>query len=254
VELAANAAGTSDRRRGENSGASWTTEQDQRNAMTIRNLLLAVAVAVVAVAGGIYYYISLPTDSAIPTGGTALAQSANDELLVAGPLGEITLGDPSAPVTVIEYASMTCSHCAHFNETTFQPFKEKYIDTGKVFFIFREYPLDPLATSAFMLARCLPKEQFMPFVETLFHTQSSWAFTDNPADALFNIAKQAGFTQETFKACLTNQQILDGVNWVKNRGADDFDVSATPTFFINGTKKSGALSLEEMDQEIGPLL
>jgi len=222
--------------------------------MNIRNLLLAVAVAVVVAAAGIYYYVGQPAGSAIPITGTALAQPADDELLVAGPLGEITLGDPSAPVTVIEYASMTCSHCAHFQETTFTPFKEKYIDTGKVYFIFREFPLDPLATAAFMLARCLPEDRYLPLVDTLFRQQKTWAFSDDPSGALLNIGKQAGFTQESFNACLTNQQILDGVNWVKDRGANQFEVSATPTFFINGTKKSGALSLEEMEQEIEPLL
>jgi protein-disulfide isomerase len=222
--------------------------------MNTRNLLLAVAVAVVAVAGGIFYYVGQPTGSAIPVTGSALAQGTDDELMVAGPLGEIALGDPSAPVTVIEYASMTCSHCAHFHETTFTPFKEKYIDTGKVYFIFREFPLDPLATAAFMLARCLPEERYLPLVDILFRQQKNWAFTDDPSGALLNIVKQAGFTQETFNTCLTNQQILDGVNWVKNRGAQDFEVSATPTFFINGTKKSGALSLETLDQEIEPLL
>lgn len=222
--------------------------------MKIRNLLLIVAVAVVAVAGGIYYYVGQPAGSAIPATGAAVAQTADDELLVAGPLGEITLGDPSAPVTVIEYASMTCSHCAHFHETTFTPFKEKYIDTGKVHFIFREFPLDPLATAAFMLARCVPEDRYMQLIDILFRQQRNWAFSDDPSSALLNIVKQAGFTQETFNTCLTNQEILDGVNWVKNRGAEEFEVSATPTFFINGNKKSGALSLETLDEEIEPLL
>jgi protein-disulfide isomerase len=91
-------------------------------------------------------------------------------------------------------------------------------------------------------------------IDLLFRQQQTWAYGDNPTDALFNVVKQAGFTQESFKACLTNQQILDGVNAVKNRAADQLGVSATPTFFINGKKVSGALSLEELDQEIEPLL
>lgn len=222
--------------------------------MKIRNLLLIVAVAVVVIAGGIYYYVSLPTESAIPATGTTSSATTSDELLVAGPLGDITLGDPSAPVTVIEYASMTCSHCAHFHDTTYAPFKQKYIDTGKVYFIFREFPLDTLATAAFMLARCVPKDRYMPLVGILFSQQKNWAFTNDPKASLLSIAKQAGFTQETFDACLTNQKILDGVNWVKNRAAEKFGVEATPTFFINGVKRSGALSLEELDQEITPLL
>lgn len=223
--------------------------------MKNRNLLLTVAVALIAVAGAIYYYVGQSSGISIPATGAAMAQTeTDDELLVAGPLGEITLGDPSAPVTVIEYASMTCSHCAHFHETTFTPFKEKYIDTGKVFFIFREFPLDPLATAAFMLARCLPEDRYLPLVDILFSQQSTWAFSTDPSSALLNIVKQAGFTQASFNTCLTNQEILDGVNWVKNRGAQEFEVSATPTFFINGNKRSGALSLETLDGEIEPLL
>jgi protein-disulfide isomerase len=184
----------------------------------------------------------------------AMAAVAADDIMAPGPLGEMALGDPNAPNVVIEYASMTCPHCAAFHNEIYGDFKEKYIDTGKVYFIFREFPLDPLATAAFMLARCLPEERYLPLVDILFRQQKNWAFTDDPSGALLNIVKQAGFTQETFNTCLTNQQILDGVNWVKNRGAQDFEVSATPTFFINGTKKSGALSLETLDQEIEPLL
>jgi protein-disulfide isomerase len=221
--------------------------------MTARNYLLGAAVAVAAVAAGIYYYVGIE-GSSLPATGTAMAQAADGELLVAGPLGEIAIGDPSAPVTVIEYASMTCPHCAAFHENTFSAFKEKYVDTGKVYFIFREFPLDPLATAAFMLARCLPEDRFLPLVDILFRQQSTWAYSNEPSNALLNIVKQAGFTQESFNACLTNQEILDGVQWVKDRGSQQFGVSSTPTFFINGAKKSGALSLESLDQEIEPLL
>ncbi len=222
-------------------------------ALSARNLLLIVGAVVVIAAAGIFFYVSRPETSAIPPSGEAETAPAS-ELMVAGPLGDKALGDPNAKVTVIEYASLTCSHCAHFHETTFTPFKEKYVDTGKVRFIFREFPFDPVATSAFMLARCAPADSYFPMVDLLFRQQQTWAFGDRPADALFNIVKQAGFTQESFRACLTNQQILDGVNWVKNRAAEQFDVSATPTFFINGKKLSGALTLEELDQEIEPLL
>lgn len=222
-------------------------------AISTRNLLIGVGAAVVVAAAAAFYYVNRPEPSAIPA--TAPGQTASSsELMTPGPLGEKALGDPKAPVTVIEYASMTCSHCAHFNEETFTPFKEKYVDTGKVYYIFREFPLDPVATSAFMLARCAPEDRYFPVVDLLFRQQATWAFTDNPADALFNIFRQAGFTQESFRACLTNQSILDGVNWVKDRGSNIFGVNATPTFFINGKKKSGALTLEELDQEIEPLL
>ena len=223
-------------------------------ALSARNLLLIVGAAVIVAAAGIYYYVSQPETSAIPTSGSGGETVSADDLMVAGPLGERALGDPAAKVTVVEYASMTCSHCAAFHEETFTPFKEKYVDTGKVRFIFREFPLDALATSAFMLARCMPEDRYFPVVDILFRQQQNWAFVDDPATALFNVVKQAGFTQESFRACLTNQQILDGVNSVKDRGSNEFGVTSTPTFFINGKKMSGALSLEDMDKEIEPLL
>jgi protein-disulfide isomerase len=223
-------------------------------ALSARNLLLIVGAAVIVAAAGIYYYVNQPESSAIPVTGSGGETVSIDELMVAGPLGERSLGNPAAKVTVVEYASMTCSHCAAFHEETFTPFKEKYVDTGKVRFILREYPLDALATSAFMLARCVPEDRYFAIVDILFHQQRNWAFVDDPATALFNVVKQAGFTQESFRACLTNQKILDGVNAVKDRGSSEFGVGSTPTFFINGKKMSGELSLEDMDKEIQPLL
>ena len=113
------------------------------------------------------------------------------ELLVPPPLGDRVLGKDDAPVTIIEYASMTCPHCAHFHETTYPELKKRYIDTGKVRFIFREFPLDPLAAGASMLARCADKDKFYPLIETLFQQQTKWA-VEKPIPPLMAIAKQAG--------------------------------------------------------------
>ena len=179
----------------------------------------------------------------------AFAQTVDTtELMKPGPLGEKALGKPDAPKVVVEYASLTCSHCRHFHETTYKPFREKYVDTGKVYFVFREFPLDPLATAGFMLARAAPNDGYFPMVELLFERQEQWAFVQDPVSALLALAKQVGFTQETFELTLKNQALLDGVNAVKDRGATEFGVDATPTFFINGEKKPGALSIEELDQ------
>ncbi len=187
-------------------------------------------------------------------GGTAAAQTvAEAELMQPGPLGEISMGNEKAPVTVIEYASMTCPHCAHFALTTFPVFKEKYIDTGKVRFIFREFPFDPIAAGAFMLARCAGNDKYLAIVDLLFATQRTWA-VERPLPALVATLKQAGFTESRVKECLANQKTLDGIEWVQKRGADKFKVDSTPTFFINGKKQSGALSIEELDKLIEPLL
>ena len=169
------------------------------------------------------------------------------KLLEPGPLGDMALGDANAPHTVAEYASLTCSHWRPFHETTWKPFKEKYVDTGKVRFILRDFPLDPLATAGFMLAHAAPNNNFYPMVDLLFSQQDKWAFVDDPVSALLALSKQVGFTQETFELALKNQALLDGVNAVKDRGAKEFGVDATPTFFIDGVKKPGALSLEDLD-------
>jgi protein-disulfide isomerase len=178
-----------------------------------------------------------------------------EELMKPGPRGEITLGPPDAKVTVVEYASMTCSHCAHFTVDVWPEFKKKYIDSGKVHYIFREFPLDNLAAAASMLARCTGSDKTMPFIEVLFEHQKDWAFGEgNPVPKLFEFAKQAGFTQESFDKCLTDQKLLDDITSGRTRAAEVFGVNATPTFFINGKKLDGAPTIEAFDKMISPIL
>lgn len=176
------------------------------------------------------------------------------DIMTAGPLGDKWLGNEDAPVTIIEYASMTCPHCAHFHATAFPTLKSKYIDTGKVRFIFREFPLDSLAAGASMLARCAPSDNFFPLVDLMFDKQEQWAYVDKPLDALFALVRQAGFTQESFRACLSNQQILDGITWVRTRASEKFGVDSTPTFFINGEKHPGALEVDQLEALLDPLI
>ena len=187
-------------------------------------------------------------------GGQAKADETDQaELAKAGPGGDVVLGSDKAPVTIIEYASMTCPHCAHFSTTTFPELQKRYIDTGKVRFIFREFPLDALAAAGFMLARCAGKDKFMPIVETLFAKQSEW-LVQQPVPALREIAKQFGFTQESFDQCLANQKVLDGIQDVRDRAADKLGVNSTPTFFINGKKLTGDQSIDALAKEINPYL
>jgi protein-disulfide isomerase len=185
----------------------------------------------------------------------ALAQTvAEADLMQPGPLGDEVLGDDKAPVTIIEYASMTCPHCAHFALTTFPQLKEKYIDTGKVKYILREFPFDPVAAGAFMLARCAGgKDKYYAMVDLLFRTQATWA-VDHPLQPMLATVKQAGFTEDSFKACLANQKVLDGIESMRQRAVDKFKVQSTPTFFINGTAYPGALSIEDMAKAIDPYL
>jgi protein-disulfide isomerase len=187
---------------------------------------------------------------------TATAASNVDQtaLLQPGPLGDKILGRADAPVTIVEYASLTCSHCAHFHETTFPALKEKYIDTGKVRLIFREFPLDPLSTAASMIARCSTEERYFPLVSVLYKQQLQWAGSEKPLDELLAIARQAGFTQESFETCLKDQKIYDALNAVKKRGAEVLKVDSTPTFFINGEIKRGDMPIEDFEKLIEPHL
>jgi len=192
--------------------------------------------------------------SVVDSNHPVLAQSAMQaELMKPGPLGDMSLGDEKAPVTIIEYASMTCPHCANFHETTFPELKKKYIDTGKVRFIFREFPLDQLAAAAFMLARCGGKERYFPMVETLFQQQRTWA-VQRPLQPLMAIGKQAGLSESGFNECLKNQQVLDGIEDVRKRAAEKLNVQSTPTFFVNGKQLRGAATLAEFEKEMAPYL
>jgi protein-disulfide isomerase len=184
----------------------------------------------------------------------ALAQSPSlADLAVAGPLGDIVVGREDAPVTIIEYASMTCSHCATFHTGTYPALKAKYIDTGKVKFILREFPLDPLAAGAFMLARCAGKDKYHAMVDALFQKQKEWV-VQKPIEPLMAIAKQAGFTEESFNSCLQDQKLLEGIESVRTRASEKLGVNSTPTFFINGKIHRGALTIEELDKQIAPHL
>ena len=193
--------------------------------------------------------------------GQAFAQAKTDavtvpteELMAPGPLPDVWLGAANAPVTMIEYASMTCTHCAAFHAETWPTLKSKYIDTGKVRFVLREFPLDPLATAGFMLARCSGPEKRNAVTDLLFDQQKSWAFVDKPLDALANVLKQTGMTQTQFETCLKDQSLYDQVNKIRDTAGDKFKVDATPTFFINGRKQAGEITVAELDKMMGELL
>jgi protein-disulfide isomerase len=215
-----------------------------------RRLPGIAAATALAIAG----FLGLPYGAAAP----ALAQGAEDvavsELMAGEALPDIPLGAADAPVTIIEYASMTCPHCAAFYATTFPELKKKYIDTGKVRFIFREFPLDPRAMAAAMLARCSGDDKRNAVVDLLFAQQKNWAFSQKPLEDLAGLLKQTGMGQAAFDACLKNQDLYDKILKVHNRGADKFGVAATPTFFINGKRQKGEITPDELDKLLAPLV
>ena len=185
----------------------------------------------------------------------AMAQSASD---VAKPqsLPDMALGPATAPVTVTEYASMTCGHCAHFNETVFPKIKSEYIDSGKIRYVFREFPLDIKAAAGSMLARCIAKDdagKYFAVIDMLFKQQTDWV-TKNTTETLMRIGKQAGLSEQAIEACLKDQALLDKIAADQKFASEVLKVNSTPTFFINGEMVKGATSFEEFDKKIKALL
>jgi protein-disulfide isomerase len=194
------------------------------------------------------------TAALIASLGPARAQDVSlVELYKATPLPDKVLGSDTATVTIVEYASVTCPHCASFHQQTYPALKSKYIDTGKVKLIFREFPTQPapVAIAGFMLARCA-EDRYYPMLDAIFSQQQSWS--QDPYNGFLRIARQAGFTQEKFEACLKDQTLAEQIQGVAQRGNEQFKVESTPTFFINGKKYVGALSIGDLDKILEPLL
>jgi protein-disulfide isomerase len=185
----------------------------------------------------------------------AMAQSPSD---VAKPvaLPDMALGPADAPVTIVEFASMTCPHCAAFNKEVFPKLKSEYIDTGKIRYVFREFPLDVKALAGSMLARCIAKDdagKYYAVVDLLFRQKNDWV-VKNTTDTLTRIGKQAGLSQQAVESCLKDQALMDKVSADQKYAAEVLKVDSTPTFFINGEKIKGETSFEEFDKKIKSFL
>ena len=183
-----------------------------------------------------------------PTPALAAAGDAAKELAVQ-PSDRI-LGKAEAPITIIEYASLTCPHCAHFDVTVLPKLKEKWIDTGKAKLILRDYPLDEPALRAAMVARCAPADRFYPLIDTFFAQQEQWATSRDYRAALEKLVKLGGMSDKEFKACISDKKLEDQVAQSRLTAAQQLGVDATPTFFINGKKFDGAPTLEAFDQAL----
>lgn len=180
----------------------------------------------------------------------APSQAANATLDQA--MAPRVLGKPDAPVKIIEYASLTCSHCAAFHNETFEKLKKDYIDSGKVYFEYRDFPLGGLAMGAAMVARCLPAgpqfKRYFGFIKILYRGQKQWAQSQTPREELENLARLAGMPEDDFVNCLDNDALLQRLNGVKETAARERGVNSTPTFFVNGEKISGNLEYRDFQE------
>jgi protein-disulfide isomerase len=172
----------------------------------------------------------------------------------AGGLVDKPEGNPDAPVTVIEYASPTCPHCAAFHNTVYEPFKAAYVDTGKVQFIVRPFARNALDAAIFLLAEAAGEENYHNVIATYFKTQNEWGTSDKPRDAIFAVAQQLGFTEESFSTALTNQDVFTAIEAQREQALNEFGLTGTPAFYVNGKSLIGGKTLEQLAAEIDPLV
>jgi protein-disulfide isomerase len=163
------------------------------------------------------------------------------------------LGNPDAPITIVEYASLTCPHCAHFANDVLPELKKKWIDSGKAKLVLRDYPLDEPALRAAMIARCAPPDRFYAYVDTFFAAQDKWVMARDYREALARLVKLGGMSQDEFDNCLKNTELENKIVEGRLVASKEFDVNSTPTFFINGTKFAGAPTVEEFDKVLSEL-
>jgi len=173
--------------------------------------------------------------------GSAHAEVAS----VKDALSEMSIGSPDAPVTLHEYSSLTCPHCAHFHTDALPDIKKNYVDTGKVRVVFHDFPLDNLALAASMIARCAgPKRSFELF-DRLYHSQDTWARAEKPRAALVAIARFSGLTVEDVDQCLSSEELAQGIQSASQNAQDMYSINSTPTFILDGKKIQGALSYDD---------
>ncbi|MDR3504979.1 MAG: DsbA family protein [Acidocella sp.] len=191
--------------------------------------------------------LALVGSSALAAPSLARAQSASAPQPAAPPYTQRSLGSPKAPVTVQEYFSFTCTHCAHFATVTMPQVKKNLIDTGKVQFIYHDFPLDQVALKAAQVARYLPAAQYYPFAEALFASQDDWAFKPNEDyhASIFKYAALAGMDQATFETAWNDDKLAQFILTGQQEAEKMYNISATPTFIINGKPYPGAMEYND---------
>ncbi len=222
----------------------------------MRNMLVILGgLAVVVVVGvGLYQWLGKPAVTVAPQAEApaAPAPMAGDAAKVRD--SDFVIGSPSAPVTLIEYASLTCPHCAEFHNAVLPRLKKEYVDPGKLRVVYRDFPLNAGALRASALARCSGRERFFGFLDLLFKRQAQWAFGPNPMAALGEIAALGGLTEKDLAACFEDSKLLEQIALQKKEAEEKFGVDSTPSFIINGRKHTGSPSYEGLKAAIDPLI
>ena len=213
-------------------------------------VLAGAAAVVIALAAGLHFATGPESSAAAKTAGGAgkVAEWPDD----------YTMGDPKAPVQVIEYHSLTCPHCAHFDETSLPQIKKTYIDTGKVRYISRAFPLNAIDVSAFMVARCIDRAHYFDAVSLIYRRQPQWLKPDQENDVIMNaladVMREAGMSRAQFEQCLKSTETLQRLRKDQLDGEENFRVNSTPTFVINGEVQTGDMTFANFQKAVDPVL
>lgn len=197
---------------------------------------------------------SAPATAAQPRDIKPFATFALEKIMTPPAQGDIVLGKADAPITIVEYASLTCGHCAAFHDVSMPHLKKNYIETGKVKFIFREYPLDDRAMGASMVLRCAYKDTYHAALDLLFRTQGTWARSQEWREDIKKILRPTGVPAEKVEACFRDPASFASISNASKAAYDGLQVRSTPTFFINGAGYAGALTPADLDRLLAPLL
>ena len=244
----------------------------------MRNMWPIIVGAVLAAGAGLTLYNAVggddagvsasappaPVESATPA--STSANMKNSELAQAklpeadADFGEVAIeaddfiiGQATAPVTIIEYASLTCPHCARFHDQVLPALKKGLIESGKVRLVYRDFPLDQLAMAGSVLARCAGRDRYFAFLDVLFRDQARWARSQDPVQALSQIARLGGMGKEKFESCLKDQMLQEVILKQRLDGSQKYQVNSTPTLIINGKKYSGGLTLDQIKAVVATL-
>ena len=219
--------------------------------MSQQNKIIAAVIAILVIAAGVFIASRPAEDASVAAVETAAPQAEIVEveapqpasnagaLETPNPMGEIVLGRADAPVTIVEYSSLTCPHCGAFHRDTLPKLKTQYIDSGQVKIYFRPFPFDPYATAGAMLAQCVAPAAQVNFLDVLFKRQMQWIQSEKPMDELQKLARQAGLSESDFVVCLKDESKLESIRQMQSAAAEELGVRSTPTFFINGEKLEG---------------
>ena len=236
----------------------------------MRNIWQIVVGVVVAIGAGVALYNSLsdgepaaemrppPTPPAAHAHADAAEAGAPQPEAVFGAVevgaDDYVLGKPDAPVTVIEYASLTCSHCASFHNDVLPELKKRFIDVGKVRLVYRDFPLDRWALAASMIARCAGRDRYFGFIDAMYRDQQRWTQSPDPMDSLSRIARLGGMSADDVEACLADEALRDEILQARLDAQSAFQVSATPTLIVNGRKFGGGLSFAQLGAVLESIL